>query len=1193
MKKYLFLAVLVFLLMVFPKTKAQPWMAGFPESRITNGELTFFEIQKAFEDYWRPFNVDHGYYLKDGEKIKAAGWKQFKRWEWFWMNRVDPQTGRFPKTSSYQEFQNFQAETGLFHGAKGAGAGNWTSLGPNSTSGGYAGLGRLNCVAFSPAGSSIIYVGAASGGVWKSTNGGSSWSPISDDLGALGISDMIVLPGGSADIIYIATGDRDAADTYSVGVMKSNDGGVTWNTTGLNWSQSSGRRISRLLVDPSNSSILYASTTAGVYKTTDGGANWTLITSNQFVNIQFKPDNSQVLYGSTWSSGDIYRSTDAGTTWTIVLNTAGARAEVAVTAANPLLVYSLIGNTSSGLLGVYKSTDGGATFTQVAGSSPNMMAWNCDGSDSGGQAWYDLCIAADPTNANNVFIGGVNTWKSANGGANWVISNHWSSTCGGIATTVHADKHFFAYQPGTTTLFECNDGGLYKTSNNGTSWTHLGSGLVISQLYRLGVAQTTSGDVIGGLQDNGTKAMLSNSWRDVIGGDGMECLIDYTNNNVQYGELYYGDIYRTDNRWSSSTYITGSLTGSAAWVTPYVIDPANNNILYVGYQDVWKTTNKGSSWTKISSWAGSTLQSLAVAPSNSAYIYAATSSILYRTTNGGTSWTNITGTLPVSSSITYVSVKNNDPNTVWVSFGQFNANKVYQTTDGGVTWTSISAGLPSIPVNCVIQNKQYTAGVELYAGTDIGIFVKVGSADWIPYYNLLPNVVVMELDIYYNNTDPGLSRIRAATYGRGLWESPLYNGGGVNLPPAFTTDPVVEANATAGSPYTATLADNASDPNSGDVLTFSKISGPAWLSVAANGSLSGTPVTSDIGLNTFSVKVDDGKGGTDQAGLQITVTGVVIPVADFSGTPTSIQKGQSVQFTDLSQNSPTSWSWDFGDGKTSILQNPSNTYTVAGTYTVSLTATNSAGSDTEIKTGYITVKEPLSYCTPTGINNTSEYITSVIIAGVTSTTGKGASGYVKYDAPVFNLTAGVSASYSLTPAKTTSHYWKIWIDYNQDGDFLDAGETAVTVNNKKNKANGSFTVPVSASSGTTRMRIAMKTGGTMNPCDGTFTGEVEDYSVNIVKTGIIGGGLNDDEAIQTMPELKLYPNPAGNILNISITLATEDMIIRIYSVHGRQMDKIRVKSDLLQLDLSRYPAGLYYIKLESGESQIVEKFIKD
>ena len=674
-------------------------------------------------------------------------------------------------------------------------------MGPSYTSGGYAGLGRLNCVAFRPGDANTLYVGAASGGIWKTSNGGSTWTPLGDNNTVLGVSDIIVI-AGTPDVLYIATGDKDGGsmwslgggqfnDNNSVGVLKSTDGGATWSTTGLSWTASLNRTVSRLLKDPGNNSVLYAATSIGIYKTADAGASWTLQQSGSFIDMEMNPSSSSTLYASTkdyWGNPKIYYTTNGGTSWYTSKTFASTdyRVDLAVTAANSNYVYAIVANRGGGLTGIEQSINSGAAFSQVfSGTTTNMLNWDCNSTASGGQGSYDLCIAADPTDENIVFVGGINTWRSTDGGSSWSLSNHWTSTWGCGVSEVHADQHFLAYQNGTSVLYECNDGGLYKTTNNGSSWTHHGSGLVTSQVYRLGVSQSASNYVMTGLQDNGSKAYIGGSWSDVMGGDGFECAIDPTTTTTQYGSLYYGRFKRTTNTWSWETDIThngsspiNGLNETGHWCTPFLIDPNTNTTLYVGMKNVWKSTNQGSAWTKLSPWSssGSTLRSLAVAPSNSNYIYTATQSSFYRTTDGGSNWSaNLAGPLPTSSrSITYISVKSNDPQTVWVSMGGYDAYGVYESTDGGSTWVNISTGLPSLPVMCVIQNKQNTSQVELYAGTDVGVYVKVGTSNWTLFYNGLPNVVVTELDIYYDNTTPANSRIRAATYGRGLWESDLY-----------------------------------------------------------------------------------------------------------------------------------------------------------------------------------------------------------------------------------------------------------------------------------------------------------------------------------------------------------------------------------------------------------------------------------
>ncbi len=755
-------------------------------------EKTFFEIQKEFNDYWAPYHVKNGYYIENGIKKKAPGWKQFKRWEYYWENRVNPTTGAFPKTTAADIYQKLKMQRNSR-----SSAGSWTSLGPSSSNGGYEGIGRINCVAFRPGDNNTYYAGAPSGGLWKTTDNGSTWTVLTDDNAVLGVSDAVVAAGTTpaSDTIYIATGDRDGGsmwtlgsgnwnDNNSIGVLKSTDGGTTWNTTGLTYSASERKSIWRLLMDPTNHNILYAATSTGLYKTTDGGVNWTQISGYLLKDMEFKPGNTSIMYGGN-TVGYIYRSTDGGQNWTTIVNeysNNGRRVNLAVTEDDATVVYAIMSYYNGGLFGIYKSTDSGASYTKVydgTAANQNLLGWKTDGSDSGGQGSYDLSIAVSPTNANTVYVGGVNSHKSTDGGATWKAVNCWtgSSTYNKIsAPVVHADKHMLKFRSSDNTLFETNDGGIYYTTDGGISWTDKTNGMVPSQLYRLGVTSSNANEIIAGLQDNATKLLSGGSWSMVSGGDGMECIIDSVDNNTQYATTPRGNLKRTTNHWASSTNISVG-TESGHWVTPYVIDPNNHQTLFIGLDNVWKSTNQGTSWTKLNTTSSlSKYRSIAVAPSNSQVIYAADNDSIWVTTNGGTSWSYITGTLPtVASSITYISVKNNDPATAWVSLGQYNADGVYETTDYGATWNNISTGLPEIPVMCVIQNKLNTAQKELYAATDVGVYLKLGNSNWVTFSSGLPNVVVNELEIYYNYSQPAFCKLRAATSGRGLWESDLYS----------------------------------------------------------------------------------------------------------------------------------------------------------------------------------------------------------------------------------------------------------------------------------------------------------------------------------------------------------------------------------------------------------------------------------
>ena len=286
--------------------------------------------------------------------------------------------------------------------------------------------------------------------------------------------------------------------------------------------------------------------------------------------------------------------------------------------------------------------------------------------------------------------------------------------------------------------------------------------------------------VITGLQDNGSKLYNTGFWTDVKGGDGMECIIDYSNSNYMYATYVRGLFHRSTNGGASFPTIisanipAGQPTGESpigAWVTPYIIDPTNSSILYAGYDRIWKTTDRGNSWTSISSVLSSSdkLRSLAIAPSNTNYLYAADLTNMWRTTNGGTNWSTVT--LPTNSnSLTYIAVKNNDENTVWITFGGYtNGAKVYESTNGGSNWTNISTGLPNLPVMCIIQDKSVTDRNVLFVGTDLGVYAKDGTNDWASYNTGLPNVVVTELEIYYASS--GGDKLRAGTFGRGLWET--------------------------------------------------------------------------------------------------------------------------------------------------------------------------------------------------------------------------------------------------------------------------------------------------------------------------------------------------------------------------------------------------------------------------------------
>ena len=776
-----------------------------PESVIKNKNITssstFFEIQSAMNDYFSSLNVKNGFVTVNGEKSKVPGWKIYKRWEYYWESRIDRKTGKFPTTNAVEEVIKHYGSKSNFKDNPDFSA-DWVNLGTNSSSGGYAGIGRVNCIAFHPSDANTFWVGTPSGGIWKTINGGANWTILNNSMSVLGVSDIIIPSDyATSNTIYIATGDRDvgsmwslnggqAADNNSIGVYKSIDGGSTWNATGLTYTISQRKLVFRLLIHPGNNNILFASTSDGIYKSDNGGTSWTLKTPNACIDMEFKPGDPNVVYASSSVPATTMNlSANNGETWTSYEVTPdGRRGEIAVSPNNPSVVYLLVANEGGGVEGVYKSVNSGASFTKVNANSvtqPGMLGYYTDGrGPATGQGSYDWCIAVSPADVNTIFIGGITTWKSVDGGVSWTANNAWTgsnvyNTSG--APVVHADKHALIYQSNTV-LFEGNDGGIYKTVNGGTNWTDLSNGLVISQLYRIGVSQTSSNLVIAGLQDNGSKLRNNTAWSDVTGGDGMECIIDHTNSNYMYATYVKGEIYRNEDGFSTSTTttISANIPGgqpAGAWVTPYVISPNNSATLFAGYDKVWKTVDRGDSWTSASQVlsAGDKLRSLAIAPSNPNVLYAADMSNMWKTNDGGaTAWTQIT--LPTTvTSVTYIAVKHNDPNVVWITYGGYDGERIFESVNGGTTWTNISAGLPNIPAMCVVQYKSISDRNVLYLGTDAGVYVKDGANNWTQFSNGLPSTVVPELEIYYNSTEG--DRLRAATFGRGLWETPISTTG--------------------------------------------------------------------------------------------------------------------------------------------------------------------------------------------------------------------------------------------------------------------------------------------------------------------------------------------------------------------------------------------------------------------------------
>ncbi|MGP8216816.1 MAG: VPS10 domain-containing protein [Bacteroidia bacterium] len=748
----------------------------------------FSDVKAAFNKWYsihKPDMDNDKDAVKPGVEHEEDGnYLLFRRWEWFMHARTYP-SGYLPDPAKVEkEYKDFLARQDARKNAHRAFSttASWSYVGNvNIPSGGDA--GRVNRVRIDPNNSKVIYACGPSGGLWKSTNGGTSWSTNTDQLLGLGTSDVAIDPTNSK-IMYLATGDGDGIDggmttPSTLGVLKSTDGGATWNQTGLHYTlQTSGpslMTVNELKINPNNTQVLLAATSFGLFYTNNGGITWNSVEGGNFKSVEFEPGNPNVAYATTAAAG-YYRSTNGGQTFTSITlpSVSGAgRMQLGVTPAAPNYVYVFADNaTNYAFFGIWLSTDTGKTFTRES-TTPNVLGFeNGTGSDATqGQGWYTLSIAVSPTSATTLVVGGVNIWESTNSGASWTRLTSWT---GGSKPYVHADIHGLTYLPGSgTTIYAGDDGGVHYTTNSGTSWTDISNGLEIAEQYSIGLSASNANEWITGWQDNGTN-LANSTWSEVIGGDGMMCFIDQTNNNYMYGETFDAGFEMSSNGGGGFSPITTGLTETGGWVTPWLLDPTNDATVFAGLNNVWKSTSRGSGWTKISTFntGTATIDAITVAPSNDQYIYASETTAIYATTDGGTNWNNVTGNLPAASAaITRIAVDPNNPLRVWVTMSGYSApDKVFVSTTGGTTWTSISNGLPNLPVNCIVYAG---GGIDaMYAGTDMGVYYRDTTntgGDWVAYNSGLPNVIISDLKIYAAG-----SILRASTYGRGTWQIALY-----------------------------------------------------------------------------------------------------------------------------------------------------------------------------------------------------------------------------------------------------------------------------------------------------------------------------------------------------------------------------------------------------------------------------------
>ncbi|WP_299313937.1 T9SS type A sorting domain-containing protein [uncultured Aquimarina sp.] len=721
-----------------------PWMKELNVRKKSSGieeSIKFQEIVDAFNEYWKD---------KDHTK-KGSGYKPFKRWENFWKDCLNDDGTLM---SAKQIWDAGLQKKASFN--KMADLSNWIALGPDDfidRSFSSANIGRVNTIIVDPVDPNKYYAGTPAGGIWKSEDAGGSWIPLSDELPQIGVSAIAIDPVDT-NIIYIGTGDDDANDTVSVGLLKSNDGGQTWNTTGLSFTISNGIKIGEVYLDPLDRNKVFVATSSGFYKSVDGGTSFTRTLNTDVNDAKLKPGDSNIIYAV--SDVSVYKSIDNGDSFSLIssgLPSSSTRLAIDVTPADPNYVYVLSAGSGSSFQGLYKSTDSGVSFTKSS-TSENVFG--------AGQAWYDMALAVSDTNAEEIYTGELDVWKSTNGGDNFTQVNNWSSR---TVSYTHADIHFLRFFNGE--LFCGSDGGIFKSTNGGNTFSDLTEKMQIGQFYKIAVSKSNgkSKKMAGGLQDNGSFGLTnSGEWNVYGGGDGMDAAIDPNNDNNYYGFMQNGQNLWISNNGgvSQATSVSQPSGSSGNWITPLAMNKESE--LYAGYNAVYKLDS--SSFVRVSpDFFGGSIDRLEIDPSNSDNMYVAINGVLYKSTDRGVTFSVAEN---FSRSITSVTVHNGDSNIVYVTTSG-TSGKVYKSVDGGLNFSDITGDLPNIP-KLVIKHQGSHSDDPLFVGTTTGVYRtdETTPGVWEIFDNNLPNVPIRDLEININDAN-----ITAATYGRGVWQSEI------------------------------------------------------------------------------------------------------------------------------------------------------------------------------------------------------------------------------------------------------------------------------------------------------------------------------------------------------------------------------------------------------------------------------------
>jgi photosystem II stability/assembly factor-like uncharacterized protein len=672
------------------------------------------------------------------------------------------------------------------------GGAGWVALGPGNIG------GRIRSIVVHPTQPNVMWAGSVGGGLWRTNNAGGQWQPVDDFMANLAVTSLVMQPTDH-NVMFAGTGEGffNLDALRGAGVFRSMNGGADWHQLPSTTS-SQFHYVNRLAMSP-DGQILLAATRSGIFRTIDQGQTaWIHQSTLEMGDVDFHPSESTKAIAGGLSDGTAYYSDDGGVSWTAATHTGfwSGRVEVTYSLKDPSIVYASV-NQNGGE--VWRSSDGGKTFSPRSQGVAYL----------GNQGWYDNIIwAGDPSDANLVIVGGVDLWRSTNGGQSLQrISQWWSAP-----DSAHADHHVIVAHPnynGTSNrmAFFGNDGGVYKAADvknvqltNG--WQELNNNLAVSQLYGAAINPNT-GVIIAGLQDNGSLTLQategSEDWKEMFGGDGGYCAADPADNKFFYGEYVFINIHRSMDGGKTSDFISGNFWNGQDWtwkdepftipdardsnanfIAPFVLDPNKPERLLAGGLSLWRTNDaraastdtSGPTWKQIKQPIGTnkrqhSISAIAVAAGNSDIVYVGhNNGDVWRTQNGNAdspTWTQVdAGLNQLPNRFCHrIVIDRSDHKRAFATFGGYAKSNVWVTTNSGATWTDLGATLPEAPVRSLALHPDNPNFV--YLGTEVGVFASEdGGNTWSPTNEGPTNCSVDEL--FWRNKE-----LYAATHGRGLF----------------------------------------------------------------------------------------------------------------------------------------------------------------------------------------------------------------------------------------------------------------------------------------------------------------------------------------------------------------------------------------------------------------------------------------